>query len=218
MAQFHSPNTITQYHFVFYWIWHNSWFGKSSQISFKYHVQENTQGWRQWFDLVISIPKTCVANIISCSRRDDAMGLLPDRQNCGCTWAGNAGNVFPDTVGKRSRHASWHVRDARAVMHAGIPKIAVSFEVGGRAKRSRHSRRMRNPQFYVSGKRPIQQFVYERTPEEMIELLLASKLLQSQQSVWSLFVVKHSLFVVELQCKRLYQINIDASCFEDHCV
>ena len=32
----------------------------------------------------------------------------------------NAGNVFPGTAGKRSRHASRHVRDARAVMHAGI--------------------------------------------------------------------------------------------------
>ena len=27
---------------------------------------------------------------------------------------------FPDTAGKRSRHASRRVRDARAVMHAGI--------------------------------------------------------------------------------------------------
>ena len=50
----------------------------------------------------------------------DAMGLLPDTQNCGCACAGNAGNVFPVTAGKRSRHASRHVRDARAVMHAGI--------------------------------------------------------------------------------------------------
>ena len=32
----------------------------------------------------------------------------------------NAGNVFPATAGKRSRHASRHVRDARAVMHDGI--------------------------------------------------------------------------------------------------
>ena len=48
------------------------------------------------------------------------MGLLPDTQNCGCACAGNAGNVFPVTAGKRSRHASRHVRHARAVMHAGI--------------------------------------------------------------------------------------------------
>ena len=34
-------------------------------------------------------------------------------------------------------------------------QLAVSFEVGGWGKRSRHSRRMRNLQFYVSGKRPI---------------------------------------------------------------
>ena len=38
----------------------------------------------------------------------------------GCACAGNAGNVFPATTIKRSRHASRHVRDARAVMHAGI--------------------------------------------------------------------------------------------------
>ena len=30
-----------------------------------------------------------------------------------------------------------------------------SFEVGGEGKRSRHSRCMRNPKFYVSGKRPM---------------------------------------------------------------
>ena len=50
----------------------------------------------------------------------DAMGLLPDTQNSGCACAGNAGNVLPVTAGKRSRHASRHVRDARAVMHVGI--------------------------------------------------------------------------------------------------
>ena len=43
-------------------------------------------------------------------------------------YAGNAGNVFPATEGKRSRYASRHVRHARAVI-AGIP-ISVSFEVG----------------------------------------------------------------------------------------
>ena len=42
------------------------------------------------------------------------------RKIAGCACAGNAGNVFPATAGKRSRHASRHVRDARAVMHAGI--------------------------------------------------------------------------------------------------
>ena len=49
-----------------------------------------------------------------------SMGLLPDTQICGCACAGNAGNVFPVTAGKRSQHASRHVRHPRAVMHAGI--------------------------------------------------------------------------------------------------
>ena len=52
-------------------------------------------------------------------------------------------------VRKISRHASCHVRHARTVMHIGIAKPR------WRGKRSRHSRRMRNPRFYVSGKRSI---------------------------------------------------------------
>ena len=51
------------------------------------------------------------------------MGLLPDTQNCGCACAGNAGNVFPVTAGKQSRHASRHVRHAGAVMHTGIANL-----------------------------------------------------------------------------------------------
>ena len=43
------------------------------------------------------------------------------------------------------------VRDARAVMYVGIANLR------WQGKRSRHSRRMRNPQFYVSGKRPMSQ-------------------------------------------------------------
>ena len=54
-----------------------------------------------------------------------------------------------ETASWRSRHASRHVRHARAVMHVGIATPR------WRGKRSRHSRRMRNPQLYVSGKRPI---------------------------------------------------------------
>ena len=54
-----------------------------------------------------------------------------------------------ETASQRSRHASRHVRHARVVMHVGIAHSR------WRGKRSRHSRRMRNPQFYVSGKRPM---------------------------------------------------------------
>ena len=42
------------------------------------------------------------------------------RKIAGCACAGNAGNVFPTTAGLRSRHATRHVRHARAVMHARI--------------------------------------------------------------------------------------------------
>ena len=54
-----------------------------------------------------------------------------------------------ETDSWRLRYASRHVRDARAVMHVGVANPRV------RGKRSRHSRPMRNPQFYVSGKRPM---------------------------------------------------------------
>ena len=54
-----------------------------------------------------------------------------------------------ETASKRSRHQSRHVRDAHALMHVGIANPRC------RGKRSRHSRRMRNPQFYVSDKRPM---------------------------------------------------------------
>ena len=60
------------------------------------------------------------------------------RKLAGCACAGNAGNVFPATDFKGH---------ARAVMHAGIANPR------WREKRSRHSRRMRNPQFYLSDKR-----------------------------------------------------------------
>ena len=53
------------------------------------------------------------------------------------------------TANQRSWHASRHVRHARAVMHVGIANPRWWW------KRSRHSRRMLNPQFYVSGKGPL---------------------------------------------------------------
>ena len=67
---------------------------------------------------------------------------------------GMPGTFSPSTaskenVSKRSRHASRHVRHARAVMRVEITNPRL------RGKCSRHSRRMRNPQFYVSGKRTI---------------------------------------------------------------
>ena len=51
--------------------------------------------------------------------------------------------------GTFSLHASRHVRHARVVTHVGIPNL---WWLG---KRSRHSRRMRSPPFYICCNRPI---------------------------------------------------------------
>ena len=72
----------------------------------------------------------------------------------GCACAGNTGNVFPATAlkGNRGLRSGMHhgtCFTARAVVHAGIVNLR------WRGKRSRHSRRMRNLQFCVSGKMPI---------------------------------------------------------------
>ena len=53
------------------------------------------------------------------------------------------------TASWQSRHALRHVRHARAVMHVAIASPRWC------GKRSRYSRRMCNPQFSISGKRPI---------------------------------------------------------------
>ena len=67
--------------------------------------------------------------------------------NCCKTSLSNA--VMGQYMGQWPRHALRHVRDARAVMH-----VAIAYP-RWRGKRSRHSRRMCNPQFYVPGKRPM---------------------------------------------------------------
>ena len=59
---------------------------------------------------------------------------------------GMLGERFPH---HRSWHASCHVRHARVMMHVRIANSR------WRRKRSGNSRRMRNPQFSVYGKRPM---------------------------------------------------------------
>ena len=58
------------------------------------------------------------------------------------------------------------MRDARAVMHVGIANPR------WRGKRSWHSRRMRNPQFYVSAKRPmsILELIITQSPDTDVGL------------------------------------------------
>ena len=72
-------------------------------------------------------------------------GLLPDTQNCRLRMRWECWGRFPRHWLQRkplvSDHCMHHVRDARAVMHAGSAKPR------RRGKHSRHSRRMRNPNF-----------------------------------------------------------------------
>ena len=66
------------------------------------------------------------------------MGLLPDTSNRGCACAGNAGTFSPPP------HVPWC-----------MPGSLISGFLWIRRKRSRHCRRMRKPQSYVSSKRPM---------------------------------------------------------------
>ena len=77
------------------------------------------------------------------------------RKIAGCACAGNAGNVLPQPGvsdpdmhhGKCATHVSWCMPG---------PLTSSYLWSWWRGKRSRHSRCMRNPQFYVSRKRPIE--------------------------------------------------------------
>ena len=77
------------------------------------------------------------------------------RKTAGCECTGNAGNVFPVTVGWWPRHASRHVRHARAVMHAGIANQHFPLKsVAGKTFPTFPAHAQ--PELYVSGKRPMQ--------------------------------------------------------------
>ena len=82
------------------------------------------------------------------------MGLLPDKQNGTLRTHRECQGRFPRHRIQRKavvNHPGMHhgTCHARAVMHVGIANP------WRRGKRSRHSRRMRNPQFYVSRKRAM---------------------------------------------------------------
>ena len=79
------------------------------------------------------------------------MDLLQDTQNCGSRMHRKCRERFPHHRLRREPLVSdLGIHHARAVMHVGIANPR------WRGKRSRHSRRMRSQQFYVSVKRPIE--------------------------------------------------------------
>ena len=85
-----------------------------------------------------------------------AMGLLPDTQNGGLHMHRECLERFPHHQLQRKPLLS------NPGMHRGTCVTHVpwcmsgSLTLQGRGKRSRHSRRVSNMQFYVSGKRPMQ--------------------------------------------------------------
>ena len=77
------------------------------------------------------------------------------RKIAGCACAGNAGNVFPPPlVSDPDMHHGTFVTHVPWCMPGSLTNCFYWSRWPG--KRSRHSRRMHNPQFYVSGKRPIE--------------------------------------------------------------
>ena len=83
------------------------------------------------------------------------MGLLPDTYNCGLRMSRECWERFP----RPPRVSDPDMHHGTCVTHVPwyMPgSLASGFHWSRwRGKRSRHSRRMRNPQFYVSGKRPM---------------------------------------------------------------
>ena len=105
---------------------------------------------------------TCLA-VLQCNL---ITGLLPDTQNCGLRMRRECRERFP------RRHGDPDMHQGMCVTHVPwcMPILLTSSFLWSqwREKSSRHSRRMRNPQFYVSGKRPmLRQLMYTRDKYEM---------------------------------------------------
>ena len=90
-------------------------------------------------------------NVCNCS----CMGLLPDTKYCGLRMRQECRERFPrhqlqriPLVSNPGMHHGTCVTHVPWCMSGSLTRC-------GRGKRSRHSRRMRNPQLCVSGKRPI---------------------------------------------------------------
>ena len=86
------------------------------------------------------------------------MGLLPDTQYRGLRMRRECRERFPrHRLQRKPLVSDPGMHHGTCVTH--VPWcMSGSLNCDGGGKRSRHSRRMRNPQFYVSGKRPMAPF------------------------------------------------------------
>ena len=89
----------------------------------------------------------------------------------GCTCVGDARNVL---LRRKSLVSDPGMHNGTCVMH--VPRCMSGSLTRVRGKSSRHSRRMRNLQFYVSGKRPIRRGVNNQSAEVFIVTLLLTQL------------------------------------------
>ena len=117
----------------------------------------------QLFRHLLSSPSSfmhflCITSRVTKSRNRWASYQI--RKIAGCACAGNAGNVFPPL---QVRYPDMH--HGTCVTHVPwcMPGLLTWVFIWScwRGKRSWHSWRMRNPQFYISGKRPIVQMLVQ---------------------------------------------------------
>ena len=94
------------------------------------------------------------------SQISQCMVLLPDTLNCGLRMRRECRERFP----RSPQVSDPDMHHGTCVTHVPwcMPELLTSGFLWSswRGKRSRHSRRMRNPQFHVSGKRPIGQITH----------------------------------------------------------
>ena len=92
------------------------------------------------------------------------------RKIAGCACAGNAGNVFPRHRGSSDpdMHHGTCVTHVPWCMPGSLTSIFLWSQ--WRGKHSRHSRRMRKPQFYESVKRPMQTHMSNEYIKRLTEL------------------------------------------------
>ena len=102
--------------------------------------------------------KSCMTVVKIVQYCSACMGLLSDTSSCGLRMRVSDSDMY---LGTSVTHVPWC-----------IPGSLTSGFLWSRwrVKRSRHSRRMRNPEFYVSGKRPIAAerwvlLIYEHSPD-----------------------------------------------------
>ena len=90
----------------------------------------------------------------------NTMGLLPDTQNRGLRMRRKCRECFPHhRLQRKPLVSDPGIHHGTCIMH--VPWcMSGSLNCGDGGKRSRHSRRMRNSQFYISGKRRMGQCVY----------------------------------------------------------